>query len=44
MSLLFTMAALRVAKDQFDKMQNKLVHNEYALRSLHWGAADIADL
>ena len=41
---LFTMAALRIAKDQYAKMQSKLAQKEDALHSLQWGGADIATL
>ena len=41
---LFTMAVLRIAKDQYAEMQSKLAHHEDALRSLRWGGADIATL
>ena len=38
------MATLKIAKDQFGEMQTKLTHHEDALRSLHWGGANIATL
>ena len=36
------MAALKIAKDQFDEMQTKLEYHKEALCSLCWGGADIA--
>ena len=38
------MARLRIAKDQYAKVQSRLAHVEETVRSLRWGGADIPTL